>query len=107
MPYPPYPAGPLTEAQSHQALVEWNEPRPEYAAEGLLPDLVAARAAERPEAVALVAGGSQIRYGELDARAGRLAAALRRRGVGPEVVVGVLMERSPAMIAALLAVWRR
>jgi myxalamid-type nonribosomal peptide synthetase MxaA len=106
MPRPPYFTGPLTAAQSHQVLAEWNEPRPEHAAEGLLPDLAAERAAERPEAVALVAGGCQVRYGELETRAGRLAAALRRRGVGPETVVGVLLERSPGMIAALLAVWK-
>jgi myxalamid-type nonribosomal peptide synthetase MxaA len=96
----------LTEAGRHQMLVEWNEPRPEYPLTGLLPDLVAARAAERPDAVALVAGREQVRYGELDAWAGRLAGALRNRGVGPEIIVGVLLERSPAMVAALLAIWR-
>ncbi|HEY0512829.1 MAG TPA: amino acid adenylation domain-containing protein [Thermoanaerobaculia bacterium] len=78
----------------------------EYPVAGLLPDLVAARAAGQPDAVALVAGDEIVRYGELDAWAERLAARLRRRGVGPETVVGVLLERSPAMVAALLAIWK-
>ena len=72
----------------------------------LLPDLIAARAAERPDAVALVSGSERVRYGELETRAERLARALRGRGVGPESVVGILMERSPRAVAALLAVWK-
>jgi amino acid adenylation domain-containing protein/thioester reductase-like protein len=90
----------------HQILVEWNEPRPEHAGEGLVADLLAARAEQQPGAAALIAGDDRISYGGLEARATALAAGLRRLGVGPEVVVGVLLERSPDMVAALLAVWK-
>ena len=96
----------LSAAERHRVAVEWDGVQPERREGGLLPDLVAARAAERPDAVALIAGSERVRYGELDARAGRLARALRWRGVGPEVVVGVLLERSPIQVAALLAIWK-
>jgi amino acid adenylation domain-containing protein/non-ribosomal peptide synthase protein (TIGR01720 family) len=63
------------------------------------------RAAERPEAPALLAmEGKVISYGELAQRVGRLAGALREMGVGPEARVGVWLERSPRMIEAVLAV---
>ncbi|HEV2149289.1 MAG TPA: amino acid adenylation domain-containing protein [Longimicrobiaceae bacterium] len=63
-----------------------------------------ARARSTPDAPAVVWEGGEITYGELDARAGRLASRLRARGVGPETRVGVLAERSPEMVVAVLAV---
>ncbi|HEX4954551.1 MAG TPA: amino acid adenylation domain-containing protein [Thermoanaerobaculia bacterium] len=78
--------------------------------EPVLPRLIAARAAERPEAVALVWGhgsgkvGEQWSYGELWARARLLACHLRARGIGPEDRVGVCLERTPQLIVSLLAV---
>jgi myxalamid-type nonribosomal peptide synthetase MxaA len=98
--------GKLSEAARHQIAVEWNEPVPDYPEAGLLPDLLAARAAAQPDAVALVSGSERLSYRELDAWASRLADRLRDLGAGPEVVVGVLLERSPAMVAALMAVWK-
>jgi non-ribosomal peptide synthetase component F len=56
-------------------------------------DLVAARAAETPHAVAVAEGYRQLTYGELDARANQLAHLLRDRGVGPNVLVGLCMRR--------------
>ena len=51
-------------------------------------------------------GKRQVSYRELNERANRVAHHLRRRGVGPDVLVGVCLERSPAMVVALLAVWK-
>ncbi|HEV2999511.1 MAG TPA: amino acid adenylation domain-containing protein, partial [Solirubrobacteraceae bacterium] len=66
----------------------------------------AARAARR-EAAAVAAGGcASLTYGALDAAAGAIASALRARGVGPEVPVGVCVERSPELLVALLGVLR-
>ncbi|MFP6560684.1 amino acid adenylation domain-containing protein [Paraburkholderia sp. B3] len=65
---------------------------------------IAARAAEQPEAPALVAGATRLSYGELNAHANRLAHRLRREGVGPEVRVGIAAGRSAAMIVGMLAV---
>lgn len=62
------------------------------------------RVALAPEAVALAQGDFQLSYGELNRRANQLAHHLSALGVGPEVRVGVCLNRSPEMILALLAV---
>ncbi|MEU9631623.1 amino acid adenylation domain-containing protein [Streptomyces luteogriseus] len=71
-----------------------------------VPDLVAARAAERPDAVAAVHGTTTLTYRELMERADALAARLRAAGVGLEVPVGLLLPRSVDVGVAALAVLR-
>jgi amino acid adenylation domain-containing protein len=66
--------------------------------------LIEAQAAATPDAVALVHEGREMTYGELDARANRLAHRLRALGIGPERLAAVCMERSPELIVALLGV---
>jgi len=66
--------------------------------------LFAARAAATPQAPALTFAGQTLSYAELDARANRLARVLRRHGVGPEVRVGLALERSLEMVVGLLAI---
>jgi amino acid adenylation domain-containing protein len=63
-----------------------------------------ARAARTPHAVAVVDGAATLTYGELEARANRLAHALIRRGAGPEVRVGVCLERSAELVVGLLGI---
>jgi amino acid adenylation domain-containing protein len=63
-----------------------------------------ARAARTPHAVAIVDGTATLTYGELEARANRLAHALIRRGAGPEVRVGVCLERSAELVVGLLGI---
>ncbi|HET9227200.1 MAG TPA: amino acid adenylation domain-containing protein, partial [Thermoanaerobaculia bacterium] len=70
----------------------------------LLHQLFEARAAERPQAVALAHNGEALTYAELNARANRLAHRLRRLGVGPECRVAVNMERTPDLLVSLLGV---
>ncbi|NPV23383.1 non-ribosomal peptide synthetase [Bradyrhizobium aeschynomenes] len=65
---------------------------------------IEARTAETPDAIAIVSGISQMSYGELNARANRMARRLRARGIGPDVVVGLALERGVTMMVALLAV---
>jgi amino acid adenylation domain-containing protein/non-ribosomal peptide synthase protein (TIGR01720 family) len=65
---------------------------------------IAARAAEQPEALAVVAGAARLSYSELNAQANQLAHRLRREGVGPEVRVGIAAGRSAEMIVGMLAV---
>ncbi|WP_141700415.1 AMP-binding protein, partial [Pseudomonas sp. BIOMIG1BDMA] len=67
-------------------------------------ELVADRARETPEAVAVIFGEQQLTYGELERSANRLARALIARGVGPEVRVAIAMPRSAEIMVAFLAV---
>ncbi|WP_216214810.1 non-ribosomal peptide synthetase [Amycolatopsis aidingensis] len=68
--------------------------------------LVEAQVSRTPHAVAVVWDGGTLTYRELDERAGRLANLLAARGVRPERLVGVVMEPSPLLLVAMLAVWK-
>jgi amino acid adenylation domain-containing protein len=63
-----------------------------------------AQAEATPDAVALIFEGREVTYGDVNRQANRLAHRLRALGVGPETLVGVAMERSPAMVESLLAI---
>jgi amino acid adenylation domain-containing protein len=94
----------LTEDERRRILVGWNDTRSEYPRRTCLHQLFEAQAARTPDATALIFDRERVTYAELNRRADRLARRLRAEGVGPEVLVGVLMERSPEMLAGLLAV---
>ncbi|HEX7242949.1 MAG TPA: amino acid adenylation domain-containing protein, partial [Longimicrobiaceae bacterium] len=66
--------------------------------------LFEAAARRAPDAAAVTFEGESLAYGELNRRANLLAHHLRSRGVGPEVRVGLLLERGPEMVVAMLAV---
>uniref|UniRef100_UPI0038999820 non-ribosomal peptide synthase/polyketide synthase n=1 Tax=Streptomyces yaizuensis TaxID=2989713 RepID=UPI0038999820 len=84
-------------------LEEWNDTA--VVVPGVVvPGLFEARVASDPGAVAVVSGGVGVSYGELNGRANRLARLLIARGVGPESVVAVVMDRSVELVVALLAV---
>ncbi|HEX7243181.1 MAG TPA: amino acid adenylation domain-containing protein, partial [Longimicrobiaceae bacterium] len=86
---------------------EWNATARPYPPGDTVPSLFAAQAARTPDAVAVAApGDGSLTYAALAERSGRLADALRGLGVGPEVRVGVCVERGPEMVVALLAVLR-
>jgi amino acid adenylation domain-containing protein/non-ribosomal peptide synthase protein (TIGR01720 family) len=67
---------------------------------------IEAQARRAPQALALIAGGRSLSYGELNSRANRLARALVERGVGPEHRVGLLMQRGAQLVVAMLAVMK-
>ncbi|NLY01230.1 MAG: amino acid adenylation domain-containing protein, partial [Rhodopirellula sp.] len=94
----------LTEAEREQAIVGWNPPEEVLPAERQVQDIFSARAAERPDALAVASDDLTWCYGELEERTNRLANYLVAAGVGPNVVVAVLIDRSPPMIAAILGV---
>ncbi len=71
-----------------------------------VPQLVARRAVENPEAVALQLGSQVLTYGELDRQANQLANYLKEIGVGPEKLAGIYLDRSPQMAMAALAVMK-
>ncbi|NEY36953.1 AMP-binding protein, partial [Streptomyces sp. PRKS01-65] len=82
----------LDEAERGLLLGEWNDTAAEVAS-GSVPELFEAQVARTPEAVAVVSGGVEVSYAELEARASRLARHLVAKGVGPESLVGVCLER--------------
>ena len=94
----------LPRDERHRLLVEWNDTAVDYPQDRLLHELFEDQAARAPEAVALVFEGARLSYGELNARANRLAHRLRAQGVGPETIVGLCVERSFEMIVGLLGV---
>lgn len=68
------------------------------------PEMVAAQAVANPGAAAVVAGSTVLTYGELDCRSNQIARYLQSLGVGPDQLVGLSMERSPAMVTAALGI---
>ncbi|MGI5041547.1 condensation domain-containing protein, partial [Streptomyces sp. JAC128] len=93
----------LEETEHAQLLDQWNETATEVSA-GSLPELFAAQVARTPDAVALVSGGAETSYAELDARTNQLARHLAGLGVGPESRVAVCLERGAELVVGLLAV---
>ncbi|HEX3528689.1 MAG TPA: condensation domain-containing protein, partial [Thermoanaerobaculia bacterium] len=96
---------PLLSAVERHQLIEWNRTAAELPPGLCVHDLVACQAARTPDAIAVedLAGG-RLAYRELEARAEGLARRLSGLGVGPEVLVGVAVERSVEMLVSLLAV---
>jgi amino acid adenylation domain-containing protein len=89
--------------ERHQLLVGWNDTAAELPGEGVAA-LFVERARRRPEAVAVSSDEGDLTYAELDLRSSRLASRLAAAGVGPEVRVALLAQRSPALIVGLLAI---
>jgi amino acid adenylation domain-containing protein/non-ribosomal peptide synthase protein (TIGR01720 family) len=94
----------LSEAERHRVLFAWNDTAFAHPGDAPLQAIFARRAALAPDAVALSFEGHDLTYGELAARAGRVAHALRRYGVRADTRVGVCMERSLDLLVALLGV---
>ncbi|MZG19952.1 amino acid adenylation domain-containing protein, partial [Streptomyces sp. SID5914] len=90
--------------ERRRMLVEWNETAVQHADRTPVHVLFEERAAAEPEALAVVSGEERLSYGELNARANRLAHRLLGRGVGRESRVAVFQERSAELIVATLAV---
>jgi amino acid adenylation domain-containing protein len=94
----------LSAGERRQLTHDWNDTAADYAGAPTLPELLAAQVDRTPDAPALRCAGQELSYAELDARANGLARALQAQGAGPDVLVGVAMERSLEMVVALLAV---
>src|SRR5258707_2543913 len=93
----------LTEGERQQTLVEWNQTQREYPQKSL-PELIEAQVERTPEVTAVMYEQEQFSYRELNARANQLAHYLRKLGVGPDVLVGICVERSTNMIVTLLGI---
>ncbi|HSG39201.1 MAG TPA: amino acid adenylation domain-containing protein, partial [Thermoanaerobaculia bacterium] len=94
----------LSPAERRQLLLDWNATGSEIPREACVQDLFAAAARRTPDAVAVDSGAERLTYAGLDRRAEGLARHLRALGVGPDVLAGVCLERSPGLIVALLGI---
>ncbi|MCP4654838.1 MAG: AMP-binding protein, partial [bacterium] len=94
----------LAAAEEHALLREWNDTATRDRSEPCVHELFELQAARRPDALAAADRRGMLTYGELDRRADRLARRLRRWGVGPEVVVPFCLERSTAVLVAMLGI---
>jgi len=93
----------LTSVERQQILVDWNQTATAYPP-FCLHQLFEQQALRTPAAIAVIAGGERITYRALEGRANQLAHYLRKRGITTESLVGIYLERSINMVAALLAV---
>jgi amino acid adenylation domain-containing protein len=87
-----------------QLLVTVNETAAEFPRERCIHQLFEDQAARTPDAVAVICGEIRLSYAELNARANQLASYLQKRDVGPEVAVGLLVERSVNMLVGILGI---
>ncbi|MCP3102825.1 amino acid adenylation domain-containing protein [Myxococcus sp. K15C18031901] len=94
----------LSSEERERLLRQWNDTQGEGADGPCLHELIEAQAGRTPEASAVVVDDWELTYGEVDQRSDRLAAYLQTLGVGPEVVVGVYLGRSPELVISLLGV---
>ena len=93
----------LSQAEQTELLHKWNETQ-EYPVEFCVHQLFEQQARRVPNNVALVCEGQTLSYAELNARSNQLARYLTRMGVGPDVLVGLCMERSLDMVIGILGV---
>ena len=94
----------LTSDERQRLLVEWNATNQAYPRDMCIHQLLEEQAERTPDSIAVVYEDEQITYRELNARANRLAHYLRQLGVGPDVLVGLCVERSVEMMMGLLGI---
>ena len=93
----------LTPAERRTILEDWNDTDAAYPEHETIHGRFEAQVARAPDAVAIIADGESLSYAELNARANRLAHRLRAAGVGPDRFVGIFLDKSAAMVVAILA----
>ncbi len=101
---PIFQLGMLDESERQQLVCDWNQTNREYATEPALHSLFEAQAEQTPDAPAVICGKHRLSYRELNENANQLAHYLLKLGVGPELRVGICVERSTEMITAMLGV---
>jgi amino acid adenylation domain-containing protein len=94
----------LTEAEQQRMLIEWNDTAATYPADRCIHEIIEEQAARTPDAVALSYEGTLMSYGELNKQANRLAHHLQQQGIGPDVLVGLCIERSIEFFIGMLGI---
>ncbi|MEP7339451.1 MAG: amino acid adenylation domain-containing protein, partial [Acidobacteriota bacterium] len=96
----------LSGTEQQQLLIEWNNTRTAYSTGKPVHQLFEEQVLKSPDAIALICDAEQVTYAELNRRANRLARYLKQLGVGPDVMVGLLVERSVEWVIGLLAIFK-
>lgn len=94
----------LTSAELQEVLVDWNRTNRHYSRDACVHELFELQAKRSPDVIAVEYHGSVLSYAELNVRANRLARHLRGMGVGPDVLVGLSLERSASVPVAMLGI---
>ncbi|MCB0195324.1 MAG: amino acid adenylation domain-containing protein [Anaerolineae bacterium] len=94
----------LTAEEKREVLVEWNDTASDYPSDQCVHQLFEAQVKKTPDAVALVFEDKELTYQALNEQANQFASYLQTLGVGPEVIVGICIERSLEMVVGLLAI---
>ncbi|MCI0736829.1 MAG: amino acid adenylation domain-containing protein [Beijerinckiaceae bacterium] len=94
----------LPEDERCQLVAGWNATAEDYPKDRCVHEQFAAQAARTPDAIAVICEGEALSYSELNQRANRLAWHLRSLGVGPDVLVGLCVERSFDMVVGILGI---
>ncbi len=94
----------LSDAERQQLIIDWNQHQKNYDPDRCLHHLFAEQVARNPDAIALVFADQQLTYGELNNRANQLAHHLQNCGVRSNLLVGICVERSVAMIVGILGI---
>ena len=94
----------LAEPERRQILSEWNKTEADYQKHSCINELFEEQVELTPNKTAVVFDNQSLTYRELNERANRLAHYLQKRAVGPEVLVGICMDRSLDLIIALIAI---
>jgi len=94
----------LSEAERKQLLVEWNDTKREFPSEATVHSLISTQSALTPNAVAVQWEAESLTYAQLESRSNQLGNHLRALGVGPDVLVGLCVQRSLDLVVAVLGV---
>jgi amino acid adenylation domain-containing protein len=94
----------LTAVEQQQLFVQWNDTQADYPQDLCIHQLFEKQCLSTPDAIAVIFENQQLTYQQLNTQANQLAHYLQSLGVGPEVLVGIYLERSLSVIVGLLAV---
>ncbi len=94
----------ISASERHKLVTEWNDTAAPFESTSCVHELFEAQAARTPDAVALAFRGDTLTYRELNCRANAVASTLRSLGVGPDVMVGIFVERGLEMVIGLLGI---
>ncbi|EJW15203.1 nonribosomal peptide synthetase subunit [Paenibacillus alvei DSM 29] len=94
----------MGECERQLLLSTWNRTEAAYASDMCIHEIVEKQASLFPNAIAVTSGAEQFTYRDVNIRANRMARHLQRMGIGPEVLVGLLADRSAEQMIGLLAI---